>query len=142
MSQATNDYNTPTRRSALGFGAAAKGAGQATPVVAAPNPDAELIALCDLFTQNEAKQAILFATIHDDEEQEAALDPLSAEWRDLLSRIEQIDGPTTMAGARAMARAVLATSPRNLDGDLEIGSDPEDWFHVCIAQFLTGSALA
>jgi hypothetical protein len=69
-----------------------------------------------------------------------ALEPLSAEWRSLLDQIEQFDGPATMAGARAMARAALATCPVNLDGSLQMGGDPEGWFHICIAKFLVGSA--
>jgi hypothetical protein len=136
---------TPTRRSAMRFSAAAIVAGFTTPVLAstaAPNPDAELIALCDLFTQNEAKQANLYVTIHDEKERDLALDPLSAEWRGLLDQLEQMDGPTTMAGASAMARAALATCPRNLDGDLQVGGDPEGWFGIRIAQFLAGSAVA
>jgi hypothetical protein len=134
-----------TRRSALLTGLSAVAAGLATPTLAntiAPNPDAELIALCDLFTQNEAKQASLFVTIHDDDERDAALEPLSEEWRALLDQIEQMEGPTTMAGARAMARAALATTPLDCDGDLKIGCDPEDWFNVCIARFLVGESAA
>jgi hypothetical protein len=45
-----------------------------------------------------------------------------------------------MAGAKAMARAALATCPVNLDGSLQMGGDPEGWFHICIAKFLVGSA--
>src|SRR5271168_2828579 len=98
-----------TRRSALGFSAAAFVAGLTTPAIAgSPNPDAGLIALCDLFTQNEAKQASLYVTIRDDDERDLALEPLTEEWRALIDQIEQIEGPTTMAGARAMARAALA----------------------------------
>jgi hypothetical protein len=134
---------TPTRRSALGLSAAAIIAGLTKPAIASamsPNPDAELIALCDLFTQNEAKQNGLFVTIRNDDERDVALEPLSAEWRSLLDQIEQFDGPATMAGARAMARAALATCPVNLDGSLQMGGDPEGWFHICIAKFLVGSA--
>ncbi len=80
----------------------------------------------------------LHETISNDNELDAALEPLHVEWQSLMDRIEQIDGPTTMAGARAMARAALALTPRNLDGDLQVGSNPEDWFHLCVAQFLAG----
>jgi hypothetical protein len=56
---AVESNTTPTRRYALGFSAAAIIAGLTKPAIASatsPNPDAELIALCDFFTQNEAKQ--------------------------------------------------------------------------------------
>jgi hypothetical protein len=117
--------------------------GSRRPAIAgSPNPDAGLIALCDLFTQNEAKQASLYVTTRDDDERDVALEPLTEEWRALIDQIEQIEGPTTMAGARAMARAALATTPRGCDGAPKVGCDPEDWFHICIARFLTGSAAA
>jgi hypothetical protein len=76
------------------------------------------------------------------DERDAALGPLSEEWRALLDQIEQMEGPTTMAGARAMARAALATTPLDCDGDLKIVCDPEDWFNVCIARFLVGESAA
>jgi hypothetical protein len=41
-----------------------------------PNADEALIALCDLFVQNEAQQASLYATIRDDDERDVALEPL------------------------------------------------------------------
>jgi hypothetical protein len=47
MPTATQTHTTPTRRSALAFSTAAIVAGLATPVLAsAPDPDAELIAIC------------------------------------------------------------------------------------------------
>ena len=158
MPMATQTPTTPDRRSALGFGAAAIGVALTAPVMAItnlvtfdspfpiastkPDPDAELIRLCDLFTENEAKQRGLFVTVHDEDARDLLLEPLSIEWRGLLHQIEQMDGPTTMAGARAMARAALATCPRDINGDLEVGGDPEGWFHICVAQFLVGSTTA
>ena len=151
MSQATNTPTTPTRRAAIGLSVAAFAAGLTAPARAkasdalcstegAHTPDAELIALCDRFVQNETKQASLYVTISDEDERDLALEPLLLEWRNLLDQIEQLDGPTTMAGAKAMARAALATCPRNLNGELEVGGDPEGWFHIAIAQFLVGDA--
>jgi hypothetical protein len=133
----------PTDRTALHFNVAAFAAGLTTPALAsAPDADAELIPLCDRIVQNEAKQADLFATISNDDELTAALDPLALQQRDMLTQIEQIEGPTTMAGARAMARTALALMPRGPDGDLEVGNEPEDWLHASIAEFLVGSAAA
>jgi hypothetical protein len=132
--------STPTRRGVM-FSAAAIVAGFTIPTVAgAADPDAELIALCDRIVQNEAKQAGLFTTLSDDDERDAALDLLSLEWRDILTQIEQIDGPTTMAGTKAMARAALAMTPLNLDGGIKVGSNPEDWLYLCVAKFTAGSA--
>jgi hypothetical protein len=140
MSQATQTPTTPTRRSAIGFSLAA---GLTAPALASEaEPEAELIRLCDLFTQNEGKQANLYVTVHDERERDLALEPLSVEWRGLLDQIERMDGPTTMAGAKAMARAAIATTPRNIDGDLEVDGDPESWFLISIAQFLAGSVVA
>jgi hypothetical protein len=107
-----------------------------------PNADEALIALCDLFVQNEAQQASLYATIRDDDERDVALEPLCSEWQTLIDQIKQIEGPTTIAGATAMARAARATTPLDREGDLKVGGDPEDWLHHCIARFLAGGAAA
>jgi hypothetical protein len=54
MQETKRQPTTPSRRSALGFSAAAIIAGLTKPAVAGagPDPDAKLIPLCDLFTQN------------------------------------------------------------------------------------------
>jgi hypothetical protein len=94
--------------SAPGFSALALSAGLAMPAIAGGlDPAAELIALCDLFVQNEAKQAGLFVTIRDDDERDAPLKPLSAEWDDAelhaararhTARMDEYDGGTKFAG--------------------------------------------
>lgn len=144
MLMATPTTTTPTRRSALTFGAATIVAGitAAASASTTSGQDAELIALCDLFTENEARQFNLYVTIRDDDERDAALGPLSVEWNDLFDRIGQIEGPTSLAGARAMARAAIATMLLGVDGKPEPGRDPEDWFGFCVARYLAGSAGA
>jgi hypothetical protein len=58
MPTATNDHITPTRRSALGFSAAALIAGFTAPAIASTKPglDVALIDLCDQFVATETER--------------------------------------------------------------------------------------
>jgi hypothetical protein len=133
---------TPTRRSAGGIGLAAIGATLIAPGLAsAAEPDAELIALCDRLVANEQAQPGLHGTDGNEAAIDRALELLYSEWDDLLAQIQRIDGPTTFVGARAMARAALKITPRNIDGDMVASGEPEQMLFVAVSRFLTGSAV-
>jgi hypothetical protein len=134
---------TTSRRTDLRGSMAALITGIAIPTGAgAANPDGEMITLCHRLVELEAAYDALCSTIEDDDERDAALLPVETEKSQIVSRVEEIGNPTTMEGAKAMARIALAHVPKGLDGTLRVGSNPEDWFFVCIAEFLTGSAVA
>lgn len=116
-------------------------AGRTTPMFAeASNPDAQLIRLCDRFVEIEEQEAALFDAIKDDTRRDVVAAPLRLEWQKILDWLEERDAPATLDGAKALARAALATSPKDRDGEMEVGHDPEDWLLICVAKFVIGVA--
>lgn len=103
--------------------------------MSAPDPDAELIALCDRFAEIEAQEnAIEF---EGDDEFDRARAPLDAERKAIKERLYDLPDPSTLAGARAMARAAMATAPREIDGQPYFdGGDAEEIFAFGAVQFL------
>jgi len=130
---------TSTRRSAMRFSLAALTAGLTVPVLAStPNPDAELIRLCDRTVDLEAQFYHLHDTIEDDDERDRLINPICAEQKDIDALVRKMGNPRTIEGARSMARVALAFMPINRQGEREVGHNPEDWYFACIAEFLTG----
>ena len=105
-------------------------------------PDAELIALCNRWLEFEAADADLYHTIKDDDERDLALNKLHLERDPIIDRVGEIEVPKTLEGARAMARVGLANIPRDLDGDYDVETNPEDWLFYGIAKFLTEGEVA
>jgi hypothetical protein len=129
-----------SRRQALGFGAAACCIATIPkhPDAAAPSPDAELIRLCDRLVINRALEAAVYeAYPDDDDEREPVLAPIDNEWWELAAALEELDGPRTPEGARAMALAALAEAPRDCDGDIENG-DLHERLAIGCARYLAG----
>jgi hypothetical protein len=60
----------------------------------------------------------------------------------IIDRVGEIEVPKTLDGARAMARVGLANIPRDLDGDYDVETNPEDWLFYGIAKFLTEGEVA
>ncbi len=106
------------------------------------DPDAELIRCCDRIVQLEADARAIYAvrhTLEDERRTEPALDRLYAERDRYLSAIDELPVVTTLAGARAMARASVATAEKELDGNLSYQGDAE-WLAFTVAEFLAGKA--
>jgi hypothetical protein len=136
MLKATHDPTSTTRRDAIRFGAVAA---MLLPAAArsAPNPDAELIRLCDRLVVNRAlEQAEYQANPHKNDE--GAPDPLNDEWFKISEQICQLDGPRTREGACAAARATLANAPLDQQQALECG-DLGSWLSITCAKYLAGS---
>jgi hypothetical protein len=114
MPTATQPPTTPTRRSALGFSAAALLSGLMAPVLASPaDPDAELIALCAEFDrQNEIVETVPIASEADFGGFEVAMDK---RWK-VSNEIEDIV-PLTGAGLKAKAEIALALLEENYGPD-------------------------
>jgi hypothetical protein len=73
--------------------------------------------------------ASFLASIPEDDDERAVItDPLTAEWFGLAEALEELDGPRTPEGARAMALAAMAEIPRNSDGTIDCGD-----LHVSLA---------
>ena len=140
MHKANPEITILDRRFALRFGVAATVAGLTNPVAAltTPGADAGLIAACNrvlnLRTEMEALYAIRH-TLADETRTQPALERLYQEEEIALGRIDDIGGPTTLAGARAMAEASLASAPRDSAGDLLFQGNAE-WLAFCVAEFL------
>jgi hypothetical protein len=131
MSQAINEHSTPTRRSALGFSAAAIVAGFTIPGLAGPaNPDAELIVLADRLVTTERELLAIYGlrkTREDEKRTEHLLDALFTEQNAIVDRIQEMPDAATVDGLRAMARASLAMAPKRPDGSTHFdGGNAED----------------
>jgi hypothetical protein len=135
MPTATNSNTTPTRRSALGFSAAALAAGLTVPALdATSSPDAELIRLCDRLVNLRTYEQ---ATLDLDDYDEADLLESDREWDQLRNRVGEIDRPLTLAGASAMARCVVRHSYKCADGCV-IMLDIAQSMGIRISEFLAG----
>jgi hypothetical protein len=146
MPTATQPNTTPTRRSALGFSAAAIVAGLTMPALAGPaNPDAELIALCDRLVTTERELLAIYdlrKTQEDEKRTEHLVDAIFAEQGAIVDRIEGIPGVATVDGLRSMARASLAIAPKRHNGSAYFdGSDAEGLALVIVRILDAGSAI-
>jgi hypothetical protein len=108
---ATHTHGLSTRRSALGFSAAAIVAGLTTPVLAKgvkkpdsrTGPDAELIAACEeAIRQDGIKDAINRGEFGGDDD---AVNAASDDWWEAFERVAEIPA-TAMEGVRAKARVL------------------------------------
>ncbi len=146
MPKAIDTLITPTRRAILQFSHAALLAGPAAPVsaAAAPDADAELIALCDRRVAIEGETAALVATrntIADEQRTEPQLATMFADGSQVFDRICDQPDVTTMAGALAMARASIAIALRGTDGQIIWAGDSE-YLAWSVAEILVGKAVA
>jgi hypothetical protein len=82
----------------------------------APDPDAELIALCDRLVAWETKFDAIYLAIPDDGEAERMAAAMAPEYDEIKRRLYALEAPRTLAGQRAFARAALATAQRASDG--------------------------
>lgn len=131
-----------TRRNTLGFGAAAVASGSCvlSPVGAHAHPDADLIRLCARIIAIEAEQATLFTirhTLDDEARTDPAMNALYDERDQVFDQLRHLLRPTTIDGARAVARASLALAPRANNGDILWVGDSERlaW---SVADYLAG----
>jgi hypothetical protein len=114
MPTATQSHTTPTRRSALGFSAAAIIAGMTTPVLAsAAKPDAKLLDLVKTMTGQWEVTEVIAEEGHflppgitpQSEDQEARLEEALTDWWDTVDQI--VDTPArSPIGLRAKAEAM------------------------------------
>jgi hypothetical protein len=145
----TPNHTTPSRRAALGFSLAAIAAGLTVPALASvattePSPDAELNRLSDRIVAIQAEQNALFAvrhTVEDEERTDPEMNALYAERTRIFDLLFDLLDPTTLAGARAMARASIAIAPRERDGTIS-WSGGSGWLAWSAADFLAGSVAA
>jgi hypothetical protein len=111
MPTATNTHITPTRRSALGFSAAAIVAGFTMPVIAStkpdPDADAELIALCSEF--HEVHSAWYARTDHFSDAWEA----MGVHRWAISNKLQDIP-PQTDSGRLAKARVAFVVLHENV----------------------------
>jgi len=142
MHKADTAITTPPRRFVLRFGAATTVAGLLAPTALAAvrtaGADARLIAACNRLLNLQMEMEALHAirhTLADETRTQPALERLYQEEEIALGRIDDIGGPTTLAGARAMAEASLASAPRDSAGDLLFQGNAE-WLAFCVAEFL------
>ena len=137
-----NGKNEPTRRSALSISAAAIVAGVTAPTMAlaaAPNPDAELIALCDQFVAIQTEWWLLID--HDEWASQwgpnhARLEHLDNEKDRLSALIEECKSPTTLAGCAATARAAMTWAEVDDKGNIECDGN----FEYLMVQVAEGMA--
>lgn len=105
--------------------------------MSAPDADAELIRLCDRFAEIELKKKAQYVEIKNDDERDRAREPLEAELKAIKQQLYALPDPSTLAGARAMARAAMASAPRDLDGTPYFDGGPaEEIFAFGAVQFL------
>jgi hypothetical protein len=116
-------------------------AGEATKGDALPNPDADLIALCDRLVVIEAQRCQVLHTIKEDDAQDVALAPIDEESRQIEARVYELGDPVTPAGVAAVARAAVAEAVKNLDGTLQI-RDLSDWLALTVVEHMAGRASA
>jgi hypothetical protein len=107
--------------------------GQTWPIADAP--DAELIALCERLMAFEETARGLNRTIADGPGPDAAINALCEEQSAIGEKIQAIGYPTTKEGARAMARAGLATRDEAVDAP-----DLCDWLLLAAANYIVGVA--
>jgi hypothetical protein len=146
MSQAINEHSTPTRRSALGFSAAAIVAGFTIPALAgATGPDAELIALCNRLVTTERELLAIYGlrkTQEDEKRSEHLLDALFTEQTAIVDRIQGMPDAATVNGLRSMARASLAIAPKRHNGSAYFEGGDAEGLAFVIARILgAGNAV-
>ena len=82
--------------------------------------DAELVQLCDRLAFLRTEECSLYRSMPDGDELEAILAPMDQEWWSTVERIHALDGPLTMEGARAMARAIVPCTIHHPDGSFDL----------------------
>jgi len=113
-----------------------------TAPAATSNDDAELIRLCDRLVAIEAERAAIFETVAEDE-QDRALDAATGEYDQIEARLAELGNPTTLAGMRAMARAAVATAPKNTAGEVTAGvAGLSEWLAFGVVEAMAGSTGA
>jgi hypothetical protein len=143
MQETETRTGTPTRRATLRFSLAYASAGWAT-ARAAPDADADFIALCTVVVEKEAARQALHAVRHtlaEEQRTEPALQALYAASEQVMERLMALPAPTTMAGLRAMARAAAAIAPRDWDGAIMPQGDAE-WLAFGVVTILANAAAA
>ena len=104
---------------------------------ASGNPDARFIADCDEYVVATRAEWASFKTIRDDDERDVAMAENRARQETLIKRIWAVDKIHTPEGARAAARAILASSTRAVDGDFAPDT-LEQAVAVTLADYMTG----
>jgi hypothetical protein len=121
-------------------GAGAVGVPPSRPAV--PHPDAALIERCNFLVAWESRfiETLKFwGGRGDSPEGEAVIDALYAERDAALAEIDRLPAARTVAGITAIARALLAAAPRDLDGSITI-HDSDQWLSYEIAEALVALA--
>ena len=106
--------------------------------------DAALVQHCGRIMQIDAELMAIFRTrltLEDEARTEPALDRLDDELEHHLAAIDRLPAPATLAGAKAMAGAALATAMKGRDGKpcAQDGNDSER-LALMVARFLVGRA--
>jgi hypothetical protein len=135
-----------SRRSALGFSAAAIVSGITTPALAGaggPDPDEELIRNCDRLAAIRIEELALYSIPdgEEDDEYEDTLESLNEKWHQVASLIYASVPPQTLEGVRALARAAITGAERAPDGSTEF-VDIAQWMSIRAMEFLAGREMA
>ncbi len=103
--------SAPTRRDFL---AAAPALAALPPASAALHPDAELLAAAARFRALTATHSGFFETIEDDDERDAAIALMHADWEEALDALCDAPPAQTLAGVAARAVALVEFAPDKL----------------------------
>jgi hypothetical protein len=137
--------STTSRRSTLGFSAAAIVAGITAPTLAdagTPNPDAELIRNCDRLAAIRTEEMALYSVPDEEEDHghEDAVTSLNEKFHQVASLIYASEPPQTLDGIKAMARAAITGAERSPDGSIDM-IDMTQWMSIRMIEFLSGRSV-
>lgn len=109
-----------------------------------PDPDAELIALCDRLVVWETKYDAIYLAMPDDNEADHAAAPMMPEYDEIKRRLYALDAPKTIAGQQAFARAAMASATRYSDGTLMLddGGNIGSYLAFGLAHSMAGETQA
>jgi len=142
----TNDISKEHPRRFALIAGLADDAARGTPMPpVAPEGDAELIKICNRLVASEEEMLAIHATRHsmeDERRTEPDLDVLRAEQETLMEAMGDLDYPSTLAGARAMARASIALAELDQDGEPVVPADDSEWLAFVLAQALAEGMVA
>jgi hypothetical protein len=140
MTKATENISTFSRRQMAGLLSAAV-------VGIAPaqaNPDADLIRLCGYILDTECLMAEVHGrrkTIEDERRTDPELTVLFDKRSQIEDALYDIPAPTTLEGARAMARLALAGWPTVCEEGEPYALDFDEWVSLSVFEFLDGLKL-
>lgn len=104
------------------------------------NPDRELIDVCARMHTINFQLADLFEHDYDQDTIEELREPLTDAWFTVAKRMFKLRPPSTEAGAKAVALALLANLPAESFEMATQDEDPVQWLAIGLARFVLGTA--